>query len=497
MEIFLSKLLINMRPNLRFPIAFLIVSIMPFTCFSQKYANQIQSVETVVHGINHKDYKEIKKAWGPLGKIVIRKNMLEEEFLPFTEKYGEVTIDTIVFANMYTATAQLISPVVPEKRTFMQFIFNEKGKLQGMGTGYPTFIYRNADVVKNHADDAQQIDSVVQKRVNAKEEYRFNGCILVSSGDSILYKRSVGFRNFQDSLPLNDSSLFLLASCSKQFTAVAIMQLHEKGKLNYNDPVNKYLPDFPYPAITIEELLTHTSGLPDYMGLLKKHWDHSKFAVNADVLNLLAEHKPKLLFEPGAMWSYSNTGYVVLSSIIQAISNQSYGEYLRENIFEPLHMDQTLVYYRRMANDSLPNYANGYVFSEKENKYVLPDSLSYYHYVSYMDGITGDDGVSSNLLDLQKWNEGLRKNTLLSAESTRKMNTPFVLENGNATDYGYGIFLKEGANIQDLEYHTGSWPGYTTVIMRFPDSDKTIILLSNSDYDNFATLVDAIAVIVL
>ncbi|NEN24209.1 serine hydrolase [Cryomorpha ignava] len=482
---------------LRLFAVFIFLFVLKLNGYSQNYENHINSVEAVVEGINNSDYKVVKKSWGLIGKVLIRQKKLEQEYLPFTQKYGQVVIDTIIFTSKYSATAQLTTPAFASKRTFMQFIFNEKGKLQGMGFGYPTFVYRNTGELKNHKDDAHQIDSVVQKTIRSTGQYSFNGCILVSSGDSILYKKNVGYLNFQDSLALNDSSLFLLASCSKQFTALAIMQLQERGKLNCSDQVRKYLPNFPYPEITIEQLLTHTSGLPDYMALLKKHWDHSKFATNEDILTLFAEQKPELLFNSGDRWDYSNTGYVVLSSIIQKISNQTYGAFLKENIFMPLNMDQSIVYHRRIQKDSLSNYASGHVFSAQRNKFVLPDSLSRYDYVSFMDGITGDDGVSSSILDLQKWNDGLKQNAILSEESTKRMNTPYVLKNGKPTNYGYGVFLTQGDNIQDLEYHTGSWPGYSTLIMRMPDSDKTIIFLSNNAYYNMAALVDEIAAIVL
>lgn len=482
---------------LRLSAIFTFLFVLKLNLYSQNYSNHIKSVETVIKGFNNLDYKEVKKSWGLIGKLLIRQNKLEQEYLPFTKKYGEVTIDTIIFASKYSATAQLTTPAFANKRTFMQFIFNEKGKLQGMGFGYPTFIYRNTGELKNHNDDAHQIDSVIQNRIHLNGQSSFNGCILVSRGDSVLYKRSFGFRNFQDSLTLNDSSLFLLASCSKQFTAVAIIQLKERDKLNYSDQVCKYLPNFPYPDITIEQLLTHTSGLPDYMKLLNKHWDHSKFASNQDIVDLLAKEKPELLFKSGDRWDYSNTGYVILSSIIQKISHQTYGEFLNDNIFMPLKMDQSIVYHRRIQKDSLSNYAIGHVFSYKKNKFILPDSLSTCNYVSYMDGITGDDGVSSTILDLKKWNEGLKKNTLISEESAKKMNTPFVLKNGKSTNYGFGVFLNQGEDIQDLAYHTGSWPGYSTMIMRIPNSDKTIILLSNNAYNYNASIADEIASIIL
>jgi len=459
--------------------------------------HQLNSIETIVNGINDQNYKQMKKPWGAIGKILISKKHLRQEYEPFHDKYGSCVIDTIVFNSKYSASAQLFTPNEPNKRTFLNFIFNDKGKLQGLGFGYPIFIYRKTTPNKelDNATIIEKIDSIVQRRAHKPAPYDFNGAVLVTSNDSIIYKQSVGQLNFVDNTPLNDSSLFLLASCSKQFTAIAIMKLMEDGQLQYNDPVQKYLPEFPYSTITVEHLLTHTSGLPSYFDLLDKHWDKTQFATNQDVLNLLSKHEPNLRFKPNELFEYSNTGYVILSLIIESVSKESYGEYLKSNIFEPLEMTHTLVYHRRFMGDTLDNYAIGAIYSKSQNKYIYPDSSKSHSYVYYMDRITGDDGVSSTILDLKKWNEGLKYNELVSKETMAKATSCHLLSNGKTSDYGYGIMLKKGENIHEMEFHTGGWPGYSTMIVRFPNLNKEIIVLSNNGYNFFDSLVDEISVL--
>jgi CubicO group peptidase (beta-lactamase class C family) len=466
-----------------------------------KYKKHVQAVTTVVDGINQQNYQLMQKPWGLLGKVLISNKMLRNDFQPFSIKNGLVEIDTIIFNSVYHATAQLKFKQASDERIFLTFYFNEKGKVNGLGFGYPIFIYKNKNIPSSQFltidQKRNQIDSIVLKYANGKAPDAFNGCIMVTEGDEILYKSSQGFSDFENKTTLNDSSVFLLASCTKQFTAVAILQLKEKGKLKLDDKVQSYLPQFPYQEITIEHLLTHTAGLPDYFQLLEKYWDKTKFATNADVLDLLDEHKPKLFFDVNEQFSYSNTGYVILSLLIEKISGQTYAEHLKQNIFDPLKMQNTYVYHRRAQEDTLQNYAKGYEYSMEHNKYMLPDSLKTYQYTTYMDKITGDDGVSSSIYDLKIWNEALQKHLLINERSTELAYTNHKLNNGTETGYGYGFMLRKGDGIEDVIYHTGGWPGYSTMILRFVDRDKSIVVLSNNGYEHFDFLVDEICKILL
>jgi len=467
---------------------------------SEGMKNRNESIKTIVEGFNKHDYHLMQKPWGALGKLIITKKMLRKEFFPVSEKFGEAKIDTVVFSSQYNATVELKFENHPLKKVFLSINFSENGKVQGLGYGYPTLVYRknNSPISDNWSNEVikQKIDSIFSKYAT-KSVKSFNGCILVTRGEDIVFEGSNGYSDIEKKTLNNDSTRFLLASCSKQFTACAIMKLHEQGKLNYSDKVIKYLPDFPYETITIEQLLTHTSGLPDYFILLDKYWDKSTFATNNDVYDLIKEKKQALLFKPNDDFSYSNTGYVILSLLIEKISGSSYGEFLNVQFFKPLEMNQTIVYNRRKEKNSLENYASGYVYSRELNKYVLPDSLKNYKFVSYMDGITGDDGVSSSIHDLKLWNEALRNNTVLSKESLADASTKHKLTSGKEIEYGYGFFLKQGNGIENIIYHTGGWPGYTTLMLRFQNRAESIIILSNNEYDSFSFLADEICSLLL
>jgi len=155
-------------------------------------------------------------------------------------------------------------------------------------------------------------------------------------------------------------------------------------------------------------------------------------------------------------------------------------------------MNHSVVYNRRKEKDNIPNYAIGYVYSNQLKKLVVPDSLPQKKYVTYMDGITGDDGVSSNLIDMNIWMKASRNNSLLNSESIRLMTTPHILSNGVKTNYGFGFFIRKGVGIEDVIYHTGSWPGYSTATIELIESNVRIIILTNRDYDELTFLADEI-----
>jgi len=151
----------------------------------------------------------------------------------------------------------------------------------------------------------------------------FSGVVFVTENGKTIYHKAFGYREFANQIPLQTSDIFELASVTKQFTAMVIMMLKEKGKLNYDDLAEKYV-DVPYKGITIRHLLTHTSGLPDYQDVMDKYWDKSKVAGNADAIDYLNKYAPPKLFEPGEKYTYSNTGYLLLASIAEKASGKDY-----------------------------------------------------------------------------------------------------------------------------------------------------------------------------
>ena len=185
----------------------------------------------------------------------------------------------------------------------------------------------------------KQIDSLFSAQMNPISS-GFSGVVLVAENGKPIYQKAFGYREFANQTTLQASDIFELASVSKQFTAMIIMMLKEKGKLNFDDLAEKYLA-IPYKGITIRHLLTHTSGLPDYQDIMDKYWDKSKVAGNPDCIDYLNKYAPPKLFEPGAKYTYSNTGYLLLASIAEKASGKNFIELCRKWIFQKLKMRNT------------------------------------------------------------------------------------------------------------------------------------------------------------
>jgi CubicO group peptidase (beta-lactamase class C family) len=325
----------------------------------------------------------------------------------------------------------------------------------------------------------QKVDSLM-KSLFAKE--KINGNILIAEKGQVIYQKSFGIANAASGKKLNSQSIFELASCSKQFTAMAIMILMEKRKLQLDDPMANYIPELSnYPNVTVRHLLHHTSGLPDYMALMDEVFDKSKIATNQDIIRIFHEREPALLFEPNTKYEYSNTGYAMLASIIEKASGQSYAEFLKTHIFRPLKMKNSFVYTRRFAPQQIKNYAYGYVYSDSLKTYVLPDELAETKMVIWLDGIVGDGCVNSTVPDLLKWDRALYTNQLLSTEHMELLFQVATLQDQTQTDYGFGWGIENHAEFGKIVSHSGGWPGYVTYIERHLTHDKTIILLQNHE----------------
>jgi CubicO group peptidase (beta-lactamase class C family) len=328
-------------------------------------------------------------------------------------------------------------------------------------------------------DRVQKLDSLLQS-LYAKE--KINGNFLIAEKGKVIYSHSFGLANETTQEPLNENSIFELASCSKQFTAMAVMMLHEQGKLSLDDAISKYLPELSfYKNITVRHLLQHTGGLPDYMELMDSLFDKSTIAVNKDIVTLFSTHQPPVLFEPNTQWDYSNTGYALLASIIEKASGSTYADYLHKAIFQPLKMNNTFVYTRRLSPKKIDNYAFGYVYSDSLKRYFLPDDLEETNMVIWLDGIVGDGTVNSTVNDLLLWDRALYTNTLLSKKGMKAVFEVATLKDKSKTEYGMGWGVNEHADFGTIVSHSGGWPGYVTYIERHIKKDKTIIILQNHD----------------
>ena len=293
---------------------------------------------------------------------------------------------------------------------------------------------------------------------------RFNGNVLVAHNGKVLYQGSFGVSNFKSKVLLSDSSEFQLGSVSKQFTAVAIMMLKEQGKLDYTDTIQKFFPDFPYKSITVGMLLSHRSGLPNYMYLCGNVCrDQSTLMDNMQVVNMLIEHHPPKYFPPNKKFEYSNTNYALLSAIAEKVSGVPFAEFLRYKIFAPLGMTHTHIYDK---NDTVvPNMVTGYDANYRKAGY------------DFLDGVTGDKGIYSTSGDVLKWDQALYTEKLLKQSTLKEAFAPHSRW-VNEHNYGYGWRLTIFDH-DTLVYHDGWCHGFNAAFMRDIKGKNTIIVLSN------------------
>jgi CubicO group peptidase (beta-lactamase class C family) len=324
------------------------------------------------------------------------------------------------------------------------------------------------------------IDSVMQLHKD------FNGVVLFADKGEVKYHKAFGYRDYAQGVPLQKDDLFEMASISKTFTSMIIMMLKEKGKLNYDDPVEKYV-QTPYKNIKIRHLLTHTSGLPDYMQVMDKYWDKNKIAGNKEIFEYLNRYSPPILFEPGAQYEYSNTGYVLLASIAEKAAGKDFIKMCRKWIFKQLKMRSTDI---RTVQEtkSIKNFAVGHIFIPERKQYVRADSFPSSDYTIWLGNRTGPGRVSSTATDLLKWDQALYTNKLVKQPTLQEAFRQVKLTNDSISDYGLGWMLEPDPALGKTVYHTGSNPGYRNRFIRYLDSRRTIIIFSNNAYEKLIAI---------
>ncbi len=296
----------------------------------------------------------------------------------------------------------------------------------------------------------------------------FNGTVLVSKGQQVIYKGEFGYENYQSRDTLSTTSSFQIASISKTFTATAILYLVEKGWLNLEDTLGTFYPDFPYRNIKIKDLLSHRSGLPNYLHFCEGLWrNKSVYITNDDLVKLLYKY-PRIegTTKPGTHFQYCNTNYAILASIVERVSVKRFPDFMRETFFLPLGMNNTWIY-------DVTNPANkkNAALSYMANWQVRGDDP--------YDGVYGDKGVYSSSLDMYKWNMAFYENKLISQQMQQEAYTPRSFEKGGDRNYGYGWRLMRQPNNEYLVYHNGWWHGNNTVFYRSVSDTFALIILSN------------------
>jgi CubicO group peptidase (beta-lactamase class C family) len=326
---------------------------------------------------------------------------------------------------------------------------------------------------------AYQIKEIDIELQGLYKKGKLNGAVLIAQNGSPIYKKVFGVANFKTNETLKFNSSFNLASVSKQFFAMMIMQLKEAGKLDYDDKFIQYFPEFPYKKITIRHLLNHTSGLREYFDFAEKYINEDEILTNKKLLSLISVKKPKLGFEPGTKWEYCNTGYALLANIIEKTSKMPIEDFFRTKIALPLGLKDSFVFYQKIKTNTSVGHQRVYGFEVKNGKKYLND-------LTNMDGVVGDGNIYSSVEDLLKWDQALYSTKLVSMATLKDAFTSGKLTSGEEIDYGFGWEIEENNKIMS---HTGSWVGFENYISRNIKTKTTVIILSSSTND---TAVDAI-----
>ena len=310
----------------------------------------------------------------------------------------------------------------------------------------------------------------------------FNGTVLIAGRGNILFQQHYGFADVEGSIPLSRHSSFSLASVSKQFTAMGILLLAQKGKLTLDDPLTRHIPELSdYRAITLRQLLHHTSGAPDYMELVDEVWDAKRVLTIVDVIALFDDYRPPLDFTPGTEFKYSNTGYAFLEEVIFRASGQQYPEFMRDEIFKPLGMNDSAAFNLTSEPGTLRSRVFGMRKESAHSGDKVPCDLN------HLDGVFGDGGIYASAEDLVRWDAALRDGALIPPDIYAEAYVSGRLQNGEPTGYGFGWEIES----RDVVWHLGEWQGFTASIRRDLNSHTLLVMLSNLAP---STTVDAISV---
>ena len=321
-----------------------------------------------------------------------------------------------------------------------------------------------AQVVQPSADKLAELDRRVQAHLEANNIP--GGLVAVASRGRIIHLKTYGMANAELSVPVTDSTVFEIGSISKQFVSAAVMLLVQETKLGLDDPIHHYLSELPseWLGVTVRQLLTHTSGIPDYEEI--RTYDVYRFRLTPEEVIRIAHSRP-VDFAPGTGWYYSNTGYFLLSMIVERIEGRPLGQVLESRIFGPLGMTQT-----RMADPEalIRHRASGY-WVNKVGELINRNPTE-------TSSTLGAGGILSSAYDLAKWDESLYGDQLLSAESKATMWTPARLPNGESTGYAFGWSVRPYRGLTS-QSHSGQVAGFVASFSRFPEQEVAIIVFLN------------------
>jgi len=313
------------------------------------------------------------------------------------------------------------------------------------------------------------------------------GCALgIVHEGKLVYQKGYGQANLEQNTPINLSTVFYIASTSKQFTATSIALLAKQNKLSLDDDIRKYLPELPeYDSrITIRHLIHHTSGIPDYLELLGLAGERlDDVHGEEEILELLSRQK-SLSFKPGDQFLYSNSGYFLLGVIVKRVSGESLAQFAEEHIFNPLGMTHSRFHDSRTR--LVKNRAQGY-FSSKEGEVR--------NYLTQFDRV-GDGGLMTTVEDLFRWDQAMETGTLGGKDFVGSLLTQGQLNNGNSFTYAFGLMIGQHRGLRTIS-HGGSFIGFKSELLRFPEQRLSVICLCNHNAADATKLANEVANIVL
>jgi CubicO group peptidase (beta-lactamase class C family) len=294
----------------------------------------------------------------------------------------------------------------------------------------------------------------------------FNGSVLVSKAGKILYRKALGFSNRSKQDLLTDSSMFQLASVSKVITATAVLMLHERELLDISKPFKSYFSDFPYPDVTIQELLNHRSGLPNYIYTLNSEIYQPNYKMNnSDMYNYFISKNSRPYMKPGRRFNYCNTNYALLALLVEKVSGKPFPQFLKEELFTPLGMKNTAT----IADIDLDGINTTKPYDTRWRPVDFDAS----------DYVLGDKSIYSTPFDLFLFSEALYQNKIISPKTQELAYTAFSKER-KQSNYGYGWRLKNFNDPDKKEvYHNGWWHGYRSSFHRRLKDTLTVVILSN------------------
>ena len=332
------------------------------------------------------------------------------------------------------------------------------------------------------ADVAKRTAMAEKTFQGMRKEQGLNGVVLYAEGGQVLYRKAFGWRNLikaNDSIRIDDQ--FQLASVSKMFTAEAIMLLYAQGKLNYDDDLTKYIPEFPYKGITIRHLLNHRSGLSRYETLADEHWpDRGVPATNEDIIKLFAQYKPDPYNQPNVTFHYTNVNYALLASVVERVSGQHFEDFMRDQVFAPLGMDRSYIYSLRGTGR-----LHTYVDTEVQGHDLLRRGARRAQ-DDYLNGVVGDKVMFSTVDDLYRFSVAIDCGLFLPDSIQQEAFKPGSPEWKRGENYGFGWRLNQ--KHPGVVFHFGWWKGYRSFFIRDVEKGRVLIVLTNTDNGAFGDL---------